>query len=83
MIHVLLNLVGDAELKINSLTGIFRKCCDEGCLNQHIINVLLEATTLDEFVSITGVSLHGKALYIESLPTEWSRNSSQDTTCSV
>ena len=83
MINVILNLIVDSTERINALGGIFRRCCEQGCLNQHIINVLAEKTTKDEFLFITGVSTTGKSLNVENFPSEWSQKSSFDSTVNI
>ena len=76
MIRAILNLMNDPEGKVQALTALFRKCCEGGFLNQHMINVLAQDTTEDEFQSITGIS-GGPELQLESLPFEWRQNSTQ------
>ena len=78
MFRAILNLMNDSSEKIDALTAIFRKCCDGGFLNQHIINILAEGTSEDELHSITGIIARGgpDELQIESVPNSWSRNAS-------
>jgi len=72
MIHVMLNLMDNSTEKVEAIGGIFRRCCEEGFLNQHMINILAAATSEDDLLSITG----SKTSKIIGLPAEWSRNSS-------
>ncbi|KAL3798151.1 hypothetical protein HJC23_005712 [Cyclotella cryptica] len=74
MIHAVLNLTGSSSYKVNSIAGIFKMCCADGCLNQHIMNTLVDAMSKEEFAIITGMS-NNNSLQIESLPPEWSSNS--------
>ena len=76
MIRVILNLMNDSEGKVQALTALFKKCCEGGFLNQHMINILAQNTSEDEFQSITGMARPGgiDALQIESLPSEWRQN---------
>ena len=74
MIHAVLNLTGSSSDKVNSISGIFRMCCADGCLNQHIINTLVDAMSEEDFAIITGMS-NENSIEIESLPPEWSSNS--------
>lgn len=76
MIRVILNLMNDSEGRVQALSALFRKCCEGGFLNQHMINILAQNTSEDEFQSITGMSWPGgiDALQIESLPFEWRQN---------
>lgn len=74
MLHAVLNLTGSSSDKVNTISGLFRMCCADGCLNQHIINTLAEAMSEEEFAIITGMS-NENSIQIESLPTEWSSNS--------
>ncbi|KAL7454226.1 hypothetical protein ACHAWC_005850, partial [Mediolabrus comicus] len=78
MFRAILNLMNDSSEKIDALAAIFRKCCDGGFLNQHIINILAEGTSEDELHSITGISTRRgpDELQIESVPNSWSRNAS-------
>jgi len=78
MMHVLLNLMNDSPEKVNAISGIFRQCCDEGYLNQHILNVLTSATSEDDLITVTGVSSKEEAYTLGRLPPDWSRNSSRD-----
>jgi len=77
MIRAILNLMNGSEGKIEALTVLFRQCCEGGFLNQHMIDILTEETSEDEFQSITGMSWSqgSDALQIQSLPFEWSKNS--------
>ena len=75
MMHVILNLMDDSTEKAKAIEGIFRRCCEEGCLNRHILKVLAEALSKEELFSIAGKDMAS----FSSLPGEWSRNSSQDT----
>jgi len=77
MIRAILNLMNDSEGKVQALAALFKKCCEGGFLNQHMINILAQDTSSDEFQSITGMSWSGRsdALQIESLPLEWSQHS--------
>lgn len=81
MMRAILNLMNDSEGKIEALAALFRKCCEGGFLNQHIIHILSEDTSEDEFHSITGMSRPqgSEALQIQSLPFEWSQNHSSLT----
>ncbi|KAL3763328.1 hypothetical protein ACHAW5_007720 [Stephanodiscus triporus] len=76
MIHALLNLMDDSAEKFKAISGIFRQCCDEGCLNPHILNVLAASTSEDDYLSITGASTRTE---FSSLPAEWSRRSTRDS----
>jgi hypothetical protein len=74
MIHAILNLTENPQDKVNAMSGIFHMCCADGCLNQHILNTLADATSENEFAQIT--SLDGSHRHaIETLPLEWSRDS--------
>lgn len=75
MIHALVNLMDDSDEKLKAISGIFLQCCDEGCLNPHILNILAASTSEDDYLSITGVSTKTE---FSSLPAEWSRRSSRD-----
>ena len=75
MIHALLNLMDDSAEKVKAMSGIFRQCCDEGCLNPHILNVLAASMSGEIYSSITGVSM---TTAFASLPAEWSQRSSRD-----
>jgi hypothetical protein len=75
MIHALLNLMGVSADKTKAISGIFHQCCDDGCLNPHMLNVLAAATSEDDYFSITGFS--PKTVF-SSLPAEWSRRSSRE-----
>ncbi|KAL7498203.1 hypothetical protein ACHAWT_006156 [Skeletonema menzelii] len=77
MIRAILNLMNDSEGKVQALTALFRKCCEGGFLNQHMINVLAQDTSEDDFQSITGISRGLDALQIDRLPYEWRQNSTQ------
>lgn len=79
MFRAMLNLMDNSTERTNALACVFRRCCEEGRLNQHIINTLLDATTnsAEDFQSITGIARTGDDL--RNLPAEWSRNSSRDT----
>ena len=76
MIHALLNLMGDSAEKSKAVSGIFQQCCDEGCLNPHMLNILAAATSEENYFSITGFS---PKTAFSSLPAEWSRRSSRDS----
>jgi hypothetical protein len=76
MIHALLNLMDDSLERSKAISGIFQKCCNDGFLNPHILNVLTSSISEDKFLSITGMS---PKTDFASLPAEWSRNSSRDT----
>ena len=45
MIHAILNLCNDIHDRTNALLGVFKRCCKDGCLNQHILNTLIEENT--------------------------------------
>ena len=75
MIHALLNLMDDSAEKVKAVSEFFRQCCDEGCLNPHIMNVLAASTSEEIYSSITGVSM---TTAFASLPAEWSQRSSRD-----
>lgn len=79
MIRAILNLVNDSEGKIGALTALFRQCCEGGFLNQHMLNILTQETSEDEFQSITGIpwSQGFDAPHIQCLPFEWRKNSTQ------
>lgn len=77
MVRAILNLMSGSVDKTDALTALFRKCCDGGFLNQHIINILSQETSQAELQSITGISPRGPdILQIQDLPNEWSQNSS-------
>ncbi len=76
MIHALLNLMDDDSAeKVKAISGIFRQCCDEGCLNPHILNVLAASLSEENYLSITGVST---TTPFANLPVGWSQRSSRD-----
>lgn len=76
MMHAILKLSSSSSDKVNALSGIFQRCCADGCLNQHIINTLIDETSAEEFSTITG-GLEGNenAVEISNLPPQWSFNS--------
>ena len=79
MIHAILNLMEDSEERerANAITTIFRRCCEDGCLNQHILNVLSTSISEADYLSLTGAtSLEEAAL--PSLPAEWSCRATKD-----
>lgn len=77
MIHAMINLVDDPAEKVKAISGIFNRCCEDGCLNQHMINLIIEATSEAEFLSINGVSAYRKPQMISNLPAKWSHRSSE------
>jgi hypothetical protein len=68
--------MGDSAEKSKAVSGIFQQCCDGGCLNPHILNILAAATSEENYFSITGFS---PKTAFSSLPAEWSRRSSRDS----
>lgn len=79
MIHAILNLMEDSEERerANAITTIFRRCCEDGCLNQHILNVLSTSISESDYLLLTGTtSLEEAAL--PSLPAEWSCRATKD-----
>lgn len=73
MIHAILELSATSSDKINALSGIFQRCCADGCMNQLIMNTLVEETSKDEFSAITGGL--NRSIQLDELPAQWSRNS--------
>ena len=75
MVHAILELSETSEHKVNTLSGIFQRCCVDGCLNQHILNILTERLTAEEFSAITG-GLEGyeESIQLGRLPAHWSKN---------
>lgn len=76
MIHAMVNLMEDSPEKTKAVAGIFQQCCDEGCLNQHILDTLAAKTPQDDFLSITGE----KTSQISSFPAKWRHRSSRADT---
>eukprot|EP00571_Detonula_confervacea_P012954 CAMPEP_0172306034 /NCGR_PEP_ID=MMETSP1058-20130122/7195_1 /TAXON_ID=83371 /ORGANISM="Detonula confervacea, Strain CCMP 353" /LENGTH=1003 /DNA_ID=CAMNT_0013017805 /DNA_START=37 /DNA_END=3045 /DNA_ORIENTATION=- len=72
MIRATVNLMEDSADKISAITGIFQQCCDDGCLNQHILNILASRISDDNFLSITGVASTEQTPGLNRLPAEWS-----------
>ena len=73
MIHAILNLCDDIHDRTNALSGVFQRCCEDGCLNQHILNTLIEENTEEEFSIITrGLVGYEQSIGIQSLPSQWS-----------
>jgi len=73
MIHAILNLCDDIHDRTNALSGVFQRCCEDGCLNQHILNTLIEESTEEEFSIITrGLVGYEQSIGIQSLPSQWS-----------
>ena len=69
------------EEKVEAISGIFQQCCNQGRLNQHMVNLLQSSFSEEEFKSITGVSNPnngGQIPSIHTLPSEWSNHSSVD-----
>ena len=79
MIHAILNLMNESAAKVEALSAIFRKCCERGFLSQHVLTILAQGTQESDFQSITGTSWSrgSSELQVESLPIEWSQNSTQ------
>ena len=77
MTHAMLNLMEDSPEKTRVLAGLFRQCCDDGCLNQHILNTLDSFLTKKDFLTITGISSTEETPKIASLPSEWSVRASE------
>jgi len=80
MMHVLLNLMDNSTEKMSAIGRIFRQCCNEGYLNQHILNILAAAISEDDMMAITGVSSIEEASTLNHLPPEWNQKSSRDAT---
>lgn len=78
MFNAIINLMDDSAGRTNALSSIFRQCCKEGRLNQHIVNILTEAVSDGDLLSITGASSIEEAAF-SSLPREWSSRSSDGT----
>ena len=77
MIHALLNLSLESSDRANALSNIFKRCCADGCLNQHILNTLADETSVDEFSSIFEGSRGCKqSIQLNSFPSQWSRRCS-------
>jgi len=71
MFHAVLNLTEDATEKVDALSGIFQRCCADGCLNQHMMTILASKVSREELLSIIG---HEHAVDVENLPVEWSKH---------
>jgi hypothetical protein len=77
MARAILNLSASSGDKVNALSGIFQRCCEDGCLNQHIVDTLVDETSKEEFAMITGSMGYEHGIQIENLPTKWSCNSTR------
>jgi len=78
MFHAMINLMEDSPEKVTAIANIFQQCCDDGCLNQHMINILAGAMSAGDFLSITGVSSNKNTAQMKNLPAKWSQRSSDD-----
>ncbi|KAL7470325.1 hypothetical protein ACHAXS_010558 [Conticribra weissflogii] len=78
MVNVIKHLVDDPDEKFNALQGLFLRSCEQGFLNQHIINVLAECTSADQFQAITGMSSVETVPGVDTFPSEWSANATVD-----
>lgn len=73
MIRVMVNLMENSVDRTRAIAGIFRQCCEDGCVNQNIMDTLFQMTSKDQFLAITGISLtdEKKDYVLSNLPTEW------------
>jgi len=80
MANVIKHLVNHPDEKLNAFKGIFMRSCEHGFLNQHIINVMAECTTAEQFQAITGMSSIETVPSIDTFPSEWSAFATVDHT---
>lgn len=78
VIHTILNLVEDSKDRTKTLSTIFRHCCEDGCLNQHIMNILSASLSEGEYLTVTGATSMEETAF-SCLPAEWSRSASRDS----
>ena len=78
MFHALLNLSSEYSDRADALSNLFKRCCADGCLNQHMLNTLADKTSVNEFSLIFGELGRDEqtTIQIDCLPSEWSRRSS-------
>lgn len=75
MVQAILYLSETSDNKVMALSGVFQRCCADGCLNQHILNTLTDQTTEEEFSAITGgLAGYEHSIQIDDLPAHWSKN---------
>ena len=80
MMHAVINLMDDTKEKVDTLQAFFRRCCDDGCLNEWILDILAGALPEEhQFSYVTGgLSLKKGIPKLKSLPAGWRHRSSED-----
>jgi hypothetical protein len=69
------NLIPEGDSRASTVEGVFKKCCQDGMLNDMVLQRVESALTTEQFkgMLVNDVSAGG-SMDVASLPKEWRRN---------
>lgn len=74
LLHVADNLIRDDAERLASVEDLFRKCCEDGQLNQWVLQALVQVAPGPHFWKLVQKKSSHGIVRVQDLPSEWSRN---------
>ena len=74
LFHIANNLIQNETERVASIEDLFRKCCEDGQVNQWVLQSLLQVAPRQHFWRLVRKDSSHGIVKVHDLPSEWSRN---------